>query len=105
MKKFSLLIILSGTVLFSCTSKKVATTEKSSAEVVAEIKKNYNEQQLEEGHTLWQNNCNKCHKLYEPSEYTVSRWENILPRMLKRAKLDDEQSGKVRAYVLSNSKG
>jgi cytochrome c5 len=76
----------------------------SDAEIIGEIKRNYTEAQMEEGKVIWQTNCNRCHKLYTPGSYTIAEWENILPRMYPRTKLDKEQSGKVRAYILPNAK-
>jgi len=94
------------TVLFvQCAPKKaVTTTEMSDEAKLEEIKENYTGVQLAEGKTIWENSCQKCHKLYSPENYTVRKWENILPRMSKRAKLDDKQSAHVRAYLLTNAK-
>lgn len=104
MKKLTILImmVIVATVS-SCTSKKAATSEKSPADIVAEIKKNYTEAQLAEGKTLWQDNCKKCHKLHDGPDYTVKKWENVLPRMFNRAKVNDDQAGKIRAYLLAHA--
>jgi cytochrome c5 len=104
MKKLTILLLSALIAISSCTSKKAATTEKSPADIVAEVKKNYSEAQLAEGKTLWQDNCKKCHKLHDGPDYTVKKWENVLPRMFNRAKVNDEQSGKIRAYLLANAK-
>ena len=104
MKKLTILIMLAVIAVSSCTSKKAATTEKSPADVVAEVKKNYSEAQMAEGKTLWQGSCNKCHKLHDGPEYSVNKWENVLPRMFNRAKLNADNAGKVRAYLLANAK-
>ncbi len=97
--------------LVNCSSgKKTAVTtpaenvEKTPADKVAEIRKNYTAQQLEEGKTIWQGSCDKCHKLYLPESRSVQKWENVLPRMSKRSKLSDEQAGLVRAYIIANAK-
>jgi cytochrome c2 len=104
MKKLTILIMLAVIAVSSCTSKKVATSTKSPADIIADVKKNYTEADMAAGKTLWQENCNKCHKLHDGPEYSVNKWENVLPRMTKRAKLDDAQGGKVRAYLLANAK-
>lgn len=105
MKKLVMLAISSGVILFSeCTPKKATTGAMSAEAKVSEVKKNYTEAQMEEGKTLWQGACGKCHKLYNPEDITVEKWENVLPRMAKRSKFDDEQTGKVRAYLLTHAK-
>lgn len=71
---------------------------------MAEVKKNYTEAQMEEGKTIFMGSCDKCHGLKEPETHTVAQWERILPRMSKKAKLEAEQAGKVRAYVLAHAK-
>lgn len=101
----TILTIAAASVLMAqCTAKKTATAAKSPEEVVAEVKKNYSEDQMEEGKTIFVGNCGKCHDLKEPETRTVEKWERILPRMSKKANLDDAQSGKVRAYVLAHAK-
>lgn len=104
MKKSLLFLMSLGLFASSCTTKKATTSEKSPADIVAEVKKNYTEADMNAGKILWGENCNKCHKLHDGPEFTVSKWENVLPRMSKRAKLSDDQAGKVRAYLLANAK-
>lgn len=107
MKKLLVLFSFAAiTVVFvQCASKKTTTTTEMSDEAkVAEVKKNYSDEQLAEGKTLWETKCNKCHKLYAPDSRTVSKWENILPRMNNRSKLDEKQGALVRAYILANTK-
>ena len=108
MKKSALLFLLGGGVwIFANCSPKTtgsaATSTSGPEAAVAEVKKNYTEAQMEEGKVIWQGNCNKCHKLYEPESHSVKSWEKILPRMVKRAKLDDKQAGMVRAYLLAHA--
>lgn len=101
----TILTIATASVLMTqCTAKKTATSAKSPEEIVAEVKKNYSEDQMAEGKTLFQGNCGKCHALFEPESRTVDKWERVLPRMSQRAKLEDTQAGKVRAYVLAHAK-
>lgn len=108
MKLTSYIIIGLSATLFACTAKKATTASKAAApaasDIVAEIDSKYTDIQKEEGKTIWQANCQKCHKLYEPESHTIAKWENILQRMSKKAKLNDVDAGKVRAYVLTHAK-
>lgn len=107
MKLTSYIIIGLSATLFACTAKKATTASKAAApaasDVVAEIDSKYTAAQKEEGKTVWQTNCQKCHKLYEPQSHSIAKWEKILPRMSKKAKLSVEDAGKVRAYVLTHA--
>ena len=97
-------LIAASFLLTKCAStNSVAKSETSPKEMVAEAKKNYSATQLEQGKTIWQNSCHKCHKLYEPASHSVSKWNSVLPRMTKRAHLDDADAGMVRAYLIAKA--
>jgi cytochrome c5 len=101
---YTICFLLSTITLVQCTSKKAASNEMSEAEKVTDVKKNFTPAQMDEGKVLWQNSCGKCHKLPQPESYTVSKFDRVLPRMIKKAKLTDEQGAKVRAYLIANAK-
>jgi len=82
----------------------VAASEPGAAEKVAEVRRDYTEAQMEEGRLVWQSSCKKCHKLFEPDSRSVEKWERVLPRMSRKAKLDETDAGKVRAYLLAHAK-
>jgi len=50
---------------------------------------------------LYENTCNKCHKLYSPNEFSKEEWRVILKRMQKEAKLDDSQISGIQDYIYS----
>jgi len=110
MKLTSYIIIGLSATLFACTAKKATTSsaakpaEPTAEQMMAEINSKYSEAQKEEGKTIWQANCQKCHKLFEPESRNVVKWDGILQRMTKKAKLSEEDAGKVRAYVMSHAK-
>lgn len=94
------------TVFFiQCSSSKSATTtpKLTNQQKLDIIKNKYTQAQLDEGHTIWQGNCGKCHTLYAPDSRNIDKWERILPSMSRKAKLSDVEAGKVRAYILSNT--
>ncbi len=55
--------------------------------------------QQEEGHQLYENNCGKCHDLFAPNSYSKKDWVPILASMQKKAKLEDADMVKIKAYV------
>ncbi|PZF72543.1 cytochrome c [Taibaiella soli] len=109
MKKLLVITVLAVTsmALVQCapkTSKSVSSAGPTPEEKVAEIKKNFTDDQLAQGKTIFEANCQKCHKLKEPPTHTVQSWEGIIPGMAKKAHLDETQTSLVRAYILSNAK-
>lgn len=109
MKKLLVITVLAvgSMALVQCapkTSKSVSSAGPTPEEKVAEIKKNFTDDQLAQGKTIYESNCNKCHGLKLPPTHTVESWENIIPKMAKKAHLDPTQESLVRAYILSNAK-
>ncbi|MCB0698879.1 MAG: hypothetical protein KDC11_03485 [Chitinophagaceae bacterium] len=106
MKKILTVLTIGGmsVLMANCSAKKTASATKTPEQIVAEVKSKYSDEQMNEGKTIFQESCNKCHPLKEPETRTVDKWERVLPRMSERSKLDAEQAGKVRAYVLAHAK-
>jgi cytochrome c5 len=111
MKKVTTVLALSlvSILMVQCSPKKTTSTtaaakDKTDEEIVAEIKSKYNVSQLEEGKVIFTDHCNKCHGYYQPETRTIAKWERVLPRMSVKSKLNEEESAKVRAYVLAHAK-
>ena len=102
MKKLCILALSSFALIFAdCTPKKATTKV---AATTGEVKKNYTPADLADGKMISESNCNKCHKLHQPEEFAVDKWEKIIPSMAKKAKLTDEQTAKVHAYLIAGAK-
>jgi len=54
---------------------------------------------LAEGKSLYENNCAKCHRLYEAKEFSAEEWQPIVARMQKKAHLEDLQGQKIYNYL------
>lgn len=111
MNRLLTLFVISGIsfLLVECSTGKKTTSAtptipSTDNPVVGEIKRNFTPAQMEEGKTIWEGKCARCHKLYSPGSYTVHKWESILVRMNPKAKLNQDEAGKVRAYILTNAK-
>ena len=46
---------------------------------------------ISEGKTLYESKCRKCHALYEPGDYKLSRWKKNLKEMKFKAELNNEE--------------
>jgi cytochrome c5 len=56
------------------------------------------------GKNLYESNCAKCHTLHNPTEFTQQRWNPILLKMQRKAKLDDNQMIAIKDYIFSLTK-
>ncbi len=99
-RKFLLLpaLALGVLALANCSPK----TGKSTAATATQPVVHYTDAQLAEGQTIFTSHCGKCHKLHQPNEESVAKWNSVLPSMIRKAKLTEEQGNLVRAYVMAN---
>ena len=56
-------------------------------------------QQLQQGRTLYINNCNACHALYSPDSFTPSQWKSILSSMAPKTSMGTADIQLVTKYV------
>jgi hypothetical protein len=61
---------------------------------------NYDSLQLASGFSIYKNNCGRCHNLHLPKEFSEEQWNNIIPKMTFKAKLDSSQTELVHRYIL-----
>lgn len=106
MKKIAAVILYGAfvTLMVNCSPKASKAISEMPVESKDQIAAKYNPQQLETGKTIFQSNCNKCHKLKEPGSRTPEQWNKVLKRMIPKAKLSDNDGMLVRAYLIANSK-
>ncbi len=91
-------IFLLGTLAYACASKSTVATapkeeEKPKVVVLSAA--------LTEGQNLYENNCAKCHKLYDAKDFTKEEWKPIVLRMQRKARLDDAQTASIYNYITS----
>jgi hypothetical protein len=55
------------------------------------------------GKRIFTNRCGRCHALPLPDQFSVKRWDNILPVMIPRARLNNEESLHVRTWLLAHA--
>jgi cytochrome c5 len=56
-------------------------------------------QELQQGRTLYVNNCNSCHALVSPESYSPAQWKSILNNMAPRTNLTASEIKLVSKYV------
>lgn len=92
-------VALGALLLANCSPKTGKSTAASTGPEV-----HYTEAQLAQGKTIFTSHCGRCHQLFQPEEKTVAKWNAVLPSMIKKAKLSDDEGALVRAYVMANVK-
>jgi len=95
MKKSVYLFGFVGAIIYSCSTKTVAASA-SSIDMNAEI--------VSKGKTVFDSSCGKCHGLPEAADHTADQWAKIIAHMSPKAKLTEEETNWVLAYVKTNAK-
>ncbi len=56
---------------------------------------------IKEGRNLYDNSCGKCHKLFDPKEFSKTEWAPILKSMQRKAHLSDAEIAGIAVYINS----
>ncbi|KAF2512721.1 cytochrome c [Flavobacterium zhairuonense] len=96
MKSKILTLTAAVLMLASCGTKKAPAVAADAPATPKELTP-----ELAAGKSLYENNCAKCHKLFEPTKFTKEEWQPILVRMQKKAKLDDTNMASITNYIHS----
>ena len=101
MKKlhFSIIICLASVLLFCNACKKDTTTGALYVPSDSDVTANATLAELQQGRTLYMNNCGACHNLYSPDNYSPASWKSILPNMVSRTNLSQADAALVTKYV------
>lgn len=59
---------------------------------------------VETGKAVYTSRCGRCHALKNTADYDANRWNGILGAMAPKAKLTDEETKQVKAYVEATCK-
>ena len=88
-----------------CTKKAMPTIPERERDVPAkELTKPDVQPDAARGKAIFTNRCVRCHDLPDPTQYTFERWEGILRSMIPKARLNDEQSVHLTAYIREQAK-
>ena len=99
-RNFYFLVVI-GTVL-SLNSCNKDTTEASGSlyvPVAADATATASLADLQKGRELYAANCNACHGLYSPDDYSVTSWTTVLSNMVPRTNLSQSEAVLVSKYV------
>jgi cytochrome c5 len=96
MKKTIIAFTILTAIISSCAPKVVVEQEVTPVKEQTVTKP---EVKYLEGKTLFDNNCGKCHELFQPSQFSKAEWAKIVPAMAKEAKLNPTQENQILMYV------
>ena len=105
MKYKIIALIVLVVIMYSCASKSgvpTAEVKKIETNVASAALPKDLPAELAAGKSLYENNCAKCHELYNTKEFSTEEWKPIVARMQKKAHLDDLQGQRIYNYVTMN---
>ncbi len=74
------------------------------AERLSKITNAVSLEDLIKGRELYSNNCQKCHSIHEPAEFTMDGWDKIMAKMKLKAGIDNTAKDSIMAYLNALSK-
>ncbi|MCH2225554.1 MAG: hypothetical protein MK066_12360 [Crocinitomicaceae bacterium] len=87
---------IASTLLLACSPK-------TTTEVITESSDTTNDgmpkADIAEGKVVYLKDCGRCHYQKSVDGYTKEQWSNILPRMAKKAELDETETRQIEAYI------
>lgn len=96
--RLSILLAAFGLMVSSCSksgSGSGSLYQPTSADVTA----NATLEQLQQGRALYTSNCNACHYLYSPDDFSASTWPSIVAQMAPNTKMSSSQVSLVLKYL------
>ena len=87
------MLLITGTIIVSCSSSKDNQTVITDVEDEFKIEKS--------GAQLWGETCNRCHLAPSPADYNDTDWETISLHMRVRANLTGKEITKIKAFLKS----
>jgi hypothetical protein len=94
------LVIIAGLLLLTMSCKKSNTSGGSLyTPTAADVTATATLAELQQGRTLYVNNCNSCHGLYSPDSYTSAQWKSVISNMGPRTGMSSSEILLVTKYV------
>jgi hypothetical protein len=103
MRKKNFIYLLSFTaglfILISGCSKSTNSTGSLYVPTSADATATASLADLQQGRTLYVNNCGNCHSLYSPDSYNSTQWKSIISSMSPRTSMSSSEILLVTKYV------
>ncbi|MES1225016.1 MAG: hypothetical protein ABUT20_56540 [Bacteroidota bacterium] len=99
----SVIFLLLAACISACATIKLTEPTQVDAERGSQKFPGYSMNDLAEGKKIYEANCNKCHRYKVPESRDEAKWDDIIPKMAKKAKLSSDQQELVLKYVVTMS--
>ena len=96
---FLLLFFVASLLLVGSCKKNLGSSGSLYTPTSADVTANATLAELQQGRTLYSNNCGSCHGLYMPEDYTPAQWKSVLSGMAPRTSMSASQVLLVTKYV------
>jgi hypothetical protein len=99
-KAYSLTVVLVILLpLMGACTKSSLDTSMLYVPSTSEVTANATLLELQQGRTLYINNCSVCHGLYSPDNYAPAQWKTVLDNMAPRTSMSASEVLLVTKYV------
>jgi cytochrome c5 len=105
MKKTFYLLLMIG---FTACSVKLIQPSQPDVDRVSGKYPGYTLSELNEGKSLFEHTCNRCHRLKNPASRNEDKWKKIVPTMIgkmnrkeRRQVIDDKQQEVILRYLIT----
>ncbi len=58
--------------------------------------------QLERGRRIYLGSCGSCHAPYAIDQYSLTQWDQILPEMVRKTRLDVPDTDALHTYIVAS---
>ena len=97
--EYLLLIFVATAILSTACTKSSSGTSSLYVPTSADATANATLDELTNGRALYVANCNSCHDLYNPDNYTPTQWKSILTSMGPKSGMSASQILLVTKYL------
>ena len=99
--KYRYILVLSASLLIFISACKKSNNDVSSlyTPTSADVTSTATLQDLQQGRTLYVNNCRSCHGLYSPDDYSSTQWKSIMNSMGRKTGMSASEILLATKYV------
>ncbi len=100
-----ILLISGAIILVECTPKGSIGPKAPGETEYAVAQKKWKDVEMADlttGHVIYATKCNTCHGLKEIGNYDEATWGKLIEAMAPKAKLNTEETEKLRKYIYSS---
>ncbi len=91
MRKMKWIILTFSLGLLGSCKKSDITSSNLYVPTSSDVTTNATLSELQQGRTLYINNCGVCHGLYSPDDYSASGWKRVMAGMAPRTDMNASQ--------------